>query len=178
MGLAAKPHSDLVPISLIVILPSTATHTIRSLLLLVRGGSAVVAAQFEIHGERRVGAGCGGGSPHGKGKGASASSARAPLLASSAAATPSLPPADGRHSLPDRAPTAVRSLPCPRTDARRLLPRPPPAIARSPAHTPASSAGRAPWGLQPRHHLWRPCTATGAAARCEGAGDVGGYGVC
>jgi len=133
MGLAAKPHSDLVPISLIVILPSTATHTIRSLLLLVRGGSAVVAAQFEIHGERRVGAGCGGGSPHGKGKGASASSARAPLLASSAAATPSLPPADGRHSLPDRAPTAVRSLPCPRTDARRLLPRPPPAIARSPA---------------------------------------------
>ena len=72
MGLTAKPHSDLVPISLIVILPSTATHTIRSLLLLVRGGSAVVASQFEIHGERRVGAGCGGGSPHGKGKGASA----------------------------------------------------------------------------------------------------------
>ena len=71
MGLTAKPHSDLVPISLIVILPSTATHTIRSLLV-VGGCSAVVAAQFEIHGERRVGAGCGGGSPHGKGKGASA----------------------------------------------------------------------------------------------------------
>ncbi|KAG2594121.1 hypothetical protein PVAP13_5NG620701 [Panicum virgatum] len=97
---------------------------------------------------------------------------RAPLLAPSAAATPSLPPADGRHSLPDRAPTAVRSLPCPRIDARH------PPLHALPPHTPASSAGRPPWGLQPRHHLWRPCTATGAAARCKGAGDVGGYGVC